>query len=328
MKDLEKQLNNLPKAKLAKKAQIKILLIIFNSLKKDFLGFRLFLKPAFAFVLLFALLLPATYAYGSENVGQGHILFPIKKSIENIELAFTFDKGKKIEKKDDFLSKRIEETQIMINISKEREEEIIESIESAFKVRQEIEEEKNKINNQNLTEKIENSDIKRIETLNRIAEDVGLDGAGKIIDYVSVSLELMSGPKGFVKEEIIKSIIPATGEQVKSNGNAYGVEKQEVKNSIEQIKKDFSEFEDELKEKQYEQKEIEKARGRVKEKINNAENAVDNGQVEESRKIIEISRAFMNHANKFMSSPGNSDSKKSNSSADNNDKPNNRGNKK
>jgi len=104
MTNIEDQLNKLPKGRLGLKADWRLRFVFLRlRWQKRFTEYSslLVIKKMAPVVIVAALLLSLVYlpyyAYASEGVVKGNILYPIKQSIEKIELSLADTPAKKIE---------------------------------------------------------------------------------------------------------------------------------------------------------------------------------------------------------------------------------------
>lgn len=120
--DIEKQLNNLPKAKLGRVASLKIKFKIYLAiLKNKFTESTLMFKQrtrfrqviTLAVLALFLLAATSTYAYASPTVARGGYLYPLKRGVEKIELGLAFSPLTKVKVYTKLAGRRIAEAEIL-----------------------------------------------------------------------------------------------------------------------------------------------------------------------------------------------------------------------
>ena len=126
MDNLEKNLSQLPKPALSKKADVKIRAKIYQAMflagSKSFV--RNFLHPhslvvkiSYVSLLVFVLLGgTAVYAANNDHITPGHSLYPVKKTIENVEQQLSLTKKSQVETLNKFSERRLKEA---VNLSEE-----------------------------------------------------------------------------------------------------------------------------------------------------------------------------------------------------------------
>ncbi len=123
MDNLEKILNNLPKNKLSRRADLKIRfqlyrLMVFAYLKRLFVfNHELsFLNKGLVAAMVLVLIFSATsiFAYASDSVVPGNIIYPLKKAVEKIEQNIAPNKTAKIAAYEKQSVRRLEEA---VNLS-------------------------------------------------------------------------------------------------------------------------------------------------------------------------------------------------------------------
>ena len=141
--DIFKQLNNLPKHKLSARADFKLRLAIRKKLitdqiqmPADFMVMKHFAPVAAAVVALFLIVAIPTYSYASSGVTYGHILYPVKETIEKVELALAGEE-EKVEKIEKFTARRLNEAEVLSQDYKEDNEALIATINKAVELKTE-----------------------------------------------------------------------------------------------------------------------------------------------------------------------------------------------
>jgi hypothetical protein len=123
MNNFEKQLNNLPKSRLSRRADFSIRYkLMLAGLKQNFSGlnFNFFastrLRPVLAAVVILVLVFSGTasvYAYNSEQVTRASLLYPVKRGIEQIESRFATTPAAQVRFHNKLAGRRITEAQFL-----------------------------------------------------------------------------------------------------------------------------------------------------------------------------------------------------------------------
>ncbi len=136
MDNLEKNLSQLPKVTLSKKADLKIRLRIYRAMffasGKSFV--QTFLHPhsllakiSYLSLLIFVLLgSTAVYAANNDHITPGHSLYPVKKTIENVEQQLSITKKSKVETLNKLSERRLKEA---VNLSNENLQSVEDQVE-------------------------------------------------------------------------------------------------------------------------------------------------------------------------------------------------------
>lgn len=127
MNNFEKQLNNLPKARLSRRADFSIRYkLMLAGLKQNFSGlnFNFFatasLRPVIATVVILVLVFSGTasvYAYNSDQVTRASILYPVKRGLEQIESRFATTPAAQVQFHNKLAGRRIAEAQFLSDTS-------------------------------------------------------------------------------------------------------------------------------------------------------------------------------------------------------------------
>ena len=119
MEDLEQQLSKLPKARLSKRADFKIKfkirgLVLLKNLQKFvkifFHPHSLVAKVSLTALAIFVVLGgTAVYAVNNDQVTPGSVLYPLKKTIENVEQQLSLTKNAKVDTLNKLSERRLKE---------------------------------------------------------------------------------------------------------------------------------------------------------------------------------------------------------------------------
>ncbi len=319
MHDLEKKLNNLPKAKLGKRADFRMRYLIYKSIfikfKKEFNSIFHFEKHAFAvmvsLLLMFSIIVGVPgYAYASNEVTNGHFLYPIKKVVEKVEFTFTFSDDKKSEKLEKFAQRRFAEAEIISEeiMEDELEYSLVETIEEALQLKKQA---KNMKTADGLDDKKNtNKQDKEIKILSNIAEQVGIGAEEKVLDTVAEALDNAKNKQ--VKEQKETSSMPQ-----KKNINKQKLDEGEQKEliikskaSFGRIKQEAKKLEEDLSSEGYNLLDVEILSQKLNFKIKKSEKALEKNDIEEVERILESVEALSNNAKHFIKKNNNGNSGK------------------
>lgn len=204
MKNLEKKLNSFKRCRLPLRADMRIRLALHARIwRKRFSQPGLLVRPVvlgLVLILMLAVFVPG-YAYASGTVTAGHILYPIKKKIESVELALAAKPKEKAEKLEKFSERRIEEAEVIaqkkevdaanlkktideaVHLHKEALAKTASSAPAAAQV-QNGKKDENALSNKNE------------ERLKNIAHRVGIRASDELVDSISEAIENFRETKG------------------------------------------------------------------------------------------------------------------------------------
>jgi hypothetical protein len=197
MDNLEKNLLNLPKPKLSKKADLKIkvriyLFLFAKSLDRvaNLFASKRSLLSRVVFTLIVALVIlggASVYASTSDEITLGNVFYPLKKTIENVEQNLALTKTSQINTLNKFSEKRLKEA---LNLAQEKDEndetnegiivsnnikqtinEAIDNIDSAVKTTQRMKNDENAQEAKNNIKKHNDSLIQYLDDIGSLAKD-------------------------------------------------------------------------------------------------------------------------------------------------------------
>ena len=211
MDNLIKQLNNLPKAKLRRKKDLKLRFnlykLIWQESKEKVVSSlapprQLKLAPTVAVVLLIFMISIPGYAYGSNNVTRGHVLYNIKKSIEELELNLTKSEEAKVKKYIKMAERRLEEAEVLSG-NDNSEDNLVSTINEAMDNSLEADLGLEDIFRDKDIEKmeklLEKAKVEQEIILAGIAQTVGINVKEEVLNTVALALETTKSNK---KEEL------------------------------------------------------------------------------------------------------------------------------
>lgn len=239
MEDLEKNLSSLPKYKLSKKADFKIKSKIYafvfsKNLQKFAQAFfhphSLVAKVSLVALMIFVVLSgTAVYAVSNDHITPGSTLYPLKKTIENVEQKLSFTETAKVETLNKLSERRLKEALNMAEEEDDRQsddqkeefkynieqsiEEAVNNFDSAIETSKKIE---NTVNSKTSKENLKNrqeSMVKYLDSINDIAKNKKDESMIKKIDEAKRAIE----EHDFDDEDRIKSTPKNNKENSKKN---------------------------------------------------------------------------------------------------------------
>lgn len=257
MNNLEKQLNKLPRARLGKVADLKIRLRLYYFIiseklalmKKAFVIRRTsFSYAVVAIIILSLVVVVPGYAYASPDVIPGHVLYPVKRGLENIELNLPSAPENKAETYVKMADRRLAEAKA---ISETEEDEIKpsvlaqtinEAVEMNYKAKEEIALVKESKKAKEVKSKVSEAQEEQVETLITIAQTVGVEAEESVLDSVALALESISAssdqteeyPEDAISEDVEKDEVGEEAKKIKDDNRK--VEQKAKKKKTRDIK--------------------------------------------------------------------------------------------
>lgn len=221
MHDIERQLNKLPKQRLSSVATIKIFFrMIVRIFANKFLSLgRMSLVPIAAVFLLLCLVIGIPgYAYASQGVVEGHYLYGLKRSMEEVELSLSFSSTAKIKTYEKIAERRLAEAEFLSDQVEGEEMEtslIANAVNEVVKINNKIEEElefiKEPDNISEIKNLIEVSKEDQIETLSSVARKVGIQTEEQVVDAIAVVMDEIKKVNK-IKININKRVVDTDGD--------------------------------------------------------------------------------------------------------------------
>jgi hypothetical protein len=334
MKNFEEQLNNLPKAKLSWRADLKIRTRLYRLQWKQNVGvnavFAVFNQRAvLVSVLLLAFLftLPA-YAYASPSVVEGNVLYPLKRFVEKVELTIPKSSEDKAAIYEKHASRRLEEAEILSRQTKRNSADyLLATVNQALVDKNKSAEIIAGINNKKdtqVSEKINRTQQKQAELIKQVAQNVGLEADDRVLDSVSLMISAVTEitknddtsqeKEGididqFKTEKVEKikvgsleatssknRVIPGAGRQIKGkSGIKTSTELSEEKISFDEMVKT-------IKKDDFPGQGAEKLRSKLETRAVKTNQALSEGDLEKAKDLINDSRRLMKNAKFFLKS--------------------------
>ena len=306
MDNIDKQLNKLPRPKmsLAKKVSLKYslyVLIIQDNFSFDFLLNRKFQHRAISFILLLSLLLGLPmYSYASPRVNEQHILFPVKKALENVELKVAKTEIKKQEKYEKFSERRLDEAEVLSKNIKTEEDRtsLSHTIEEALIL-------KNKAREVFPGQgKSEEAHLRQKEKLNNIASFVGIEESEELVEDIAVAMDEIKEhlPKNNNRKNEIMRDAGSTGlnygQQKKEENNA--ISEVEDKEKLLKLREAVEALKIDLGDDKYDETDVEVLFERLDKRIETVNEAIESEAPKNINGIINSTKAITNNAKHFI----------------------------
>lgn len=193
MENLEKKLSDLPKPKLSKKTDFKIKFkiysfILLRNLQRSLRPYSMLAKVSYAVLAILIFLgSSAVYATNNDSITPGHTLYPLKKTVENVEQNLSFTKNAQVDTLNKISERRLKEA---LNMAQENVEvdnassqgqnnsnikhsldEVVDNLEEAVITSKEISNEKSAKKAKEAIKEKNEGVIKYLDDLENIAKD-------------------------------------------------------------------------------------------------------------------------------------------------------------
>ena len=305
MDNLEKQLNNLPKKKLSMRADYSLRFKLFKAMwqkKADmyvqYFSFKRHLSPLIAALVLISLIVGVPgYAYANENVTAVHYLYGVKKAVEKIELVFAFSEEDKQEKQEKFITRRLNEAEILSQNTgvEEHDLALVETINDAMELKKEIkiiekqEAESQDFAAKNKAAKNKEKENKQIKTLTQIANTVGIKAEEEVLDTIAEALEMVK--KAQPDKEKKKNINNKPRAELQNNV---------IEQTINIVQDEIEKLNDNLENNGYRKEDVQILNKHLDTKIKKAKDAVEKNNINAAKSIIDTTAALTNNAKHFL----------------------------
>ncbi|NTW22960.1 hypothetical protein HGA34_05505 [Candidatus Falkowbacteria bacterium] len=337
---LEKLLGSLPKKKLSRKADLKIRFNLWRiQISQAWQEFDLSMAKgwqaglASGLIMLIGLSSTGVYAYSSDKVNRQSRLYPIKRTLENIEKSVTKKAASQPALQAKFASRRFAEARTLISgsndpklISDDLDLTLGEANENIKSANEDIDSMENENEQEKIIEQLGSENQRHSQDLERIAVNLSLDDDEKIVDAVANTLENLEQQKAFLKSLSKKqrsstvrgkpastsaAVISTTSKPadvpVATASSTTAKEKSEKSKDLEslkQMKKRVESFkkEQEKKQKQKPNPKAEKFIKNLEKKVDQAESSIKQGDKESFQKIYDTTTALTNTGNHFIAS--------------------------
>lgn len=323
MYDIERQLNNLPKGKLSRKADLAIRLRIYFILLKTKLlpnrlpgGFFALKRAAVALVLvLFIFSATAVYAYESNEVTRGHALYGLKRAIERTELKLATSPVRKIKLNSNFAARRLAEAWTLSRrLAGGDGENLAQTIGEAGRQLAAAGELATGLDDRDQEAKqaleiVAGASSDQEATLGNLAQAVGADADEAVVDNIAVSLDRAKTEKRKVFQAIgrldgdpVRDENAATGTLVfpEDNDALATATATQAMESLKSVEDRAAKLREKLSNGQVPPKDVDKFSKRLEGKLKKAKQAINDGKIDQARNLLETGRALANNGDRFF----------------------------
>ena len=228
MIDIEEKLNNLPKGKLSKRVDwhlrfsfLKLRWQVFFNKFSALSAARRMAPIAIAVVLLLSLVCLPYYAYASEDVVRGNVLYPIKQSIEKIELSLADTPAKKADVYTKLAERRLEELEKLSNgdsvaandnLAATIDEITVLTVQASSEAEDKVNTEEKK---QQIEDRVAQIKEKQLDRMEKIANKFGLRASDNLLDSLAVNIDDLKKDKQAknIFSEVLSEIKISTSSQ-------------------------------------------------------------------------------------------------------------------
>ncbi len=311
---LEEKLNNLPRKKMSfkKKTFLKLSFYSMNFQKNRNYFFEKKLNyslVSFFLFLTFLFGLPI-YSYASPSVTRDSFLYPLKMSLEKVELALVLSEEDKIEKYQKFSERRLDEGEVIsVNLKTEDDrEELKFTIDESLNLKNianniagKISEEKKEV----IFRKNEINSGKQKEKLNNIASQVGIRESEKLIEKIAEAIDTVSSTTPSKKKEESISENSNNFLNIKNESLPQGIEKKIEK--AKELEKQVDDLRVELGDN-YVEDDLEKLFEKLDRRVEEVNSSINKGNTKNINALIHSTKAISNNAKSFIKEKGSSSS--------------------
>lgn len=338
MIDIEKKLNELPSAKLSKKADYRLRFSFFklkwqkrfDNLNATFSVGR-FAPVAITMILLLSLVCLPYYAYASENIVRGDILYPVKQGIERIELGLADTPTKKVAVLTKLAERRLAEVEKLsekdtIEANDNLAATIDEITNLTVQANSEAEEKINSEEKKQVDNKIEQIKEKQLDKMEKIADKFGLQASDNLLDSLAIAIDdlkkdkqakngiyrTMKGieiststqsyklfPRG--RASTSTSTIMSTSAMSSRPGKASIAKGQKVINeSWDAAKERIGALKDDLMNEGVDNEDLDNLFAKLDDRLQKAQSAINLGNFNQANGLIKSTEALSNNAKHFL----------------------------
>jgi hypothetical protein len=333
MNNFEKQLNNLPKGRLSRRADLMIRQKLMNAgLKQSFFGlkFNFFpipsLRPALAMVVILVLVfsgVTSAYAYNSDQITRASMLYPVKRGLETIESRFATTPAAQVQFHNKLAERRIAEAQFLSDVSSASttasttdgttpvqlryENEFNDTLSDADNEIDQANQQAGRISNpteldQSLT-LLSDSHLNDLDKIKAMAEGVGLEADDRTTDNIALVLDNIKNHQ----QRIVRAISQFNGDLNKAGEDGTSTNETKVSttteanSSLDQVKGETSNLQIELSQGgRVTAKQIRRLTERLNKKVDQAQSAIQNGDLNKFNGLLRATEALTNNGQHFL----------------------------
>lgn len=337
MSDIEQQLNNLPKGRLSRRADLAIRhKLISAGLKQGFFNFNFFSMPVLRPVLAVAVILvlvfsgvTSVYAYGSDEVTRASVLYPLKRGLENIEARFATSPIAQIEFHNKIAERRIAEAQFLNQAATpgsidetppvvlKHENEFNDTLRDADNEIKEANEHAGEINDRAELDRslalLSDAHLNGLDKIKALAAGVGIEADDQTTDNIAIVLDNIKSRQQKIVRAIsqfdgdLKQADEREGSDASSSDAVSGKRErasttpEEATESLNQIKNEIENLTSELSQNdRISQKQVEQLTERLNKKIEQAKSAIESGDLNKFNGLLRATEALTNNGRHFL----------------------------
>jgi hypothetical protein len=339
MNNIEKQLNNLPKGRLSRRADFSIRYKLMKAgLQQKFSGLNFNfltsarLRPVMAVLVILVLVfssVTSAYAYNSDQVTRASMLYPVKRGLEQIESQFATTPAAQVRLHNKFAERRIAEAQFLSDIgsASSTEADVPVKLRHENEFNDTLSDADNEIDQANIkvgeigdrTELdqslslLSDSHLEDLDKIKAMAEGIGLGEDDRTTDNIALVLDDIKGHQ----QRIVRAISQFNGdlkkageddesdEDATSTVNTVISTTTEANNSLDRVKSDINQLQNNLSQNgRVSTKQIKRLTDRLNKKINQAETAIENGDLNKFNGLLKATEALTNNGQHFLRENG------------------------
>ena len=136
------------------------------------------------------------FAYASEEVTQGNILYPLKRFMENVEIGFPKSAAAKIKTYEKLADRRLDEAKVLSKQNgPDTKNNLVDTIKEAIDLSGQASNLNFNTQSENNAKIISQSEDQQINKLDEVAKNIGLSGDDKIIDALTLAFDNIKNKK-------------------------------------------------------------------------------------------------------------------------------------
>jgi len=334
MINIEDQLNKLPQGKLSKRVDWRLRFIFFklrwqnNFANYNFLpAFGKIAPVTIAVVLLLSIVCLPYYAYASEDVVRGNMLYPIKQGIERIELSLADTPAKKANVYNKLAERRLAEIEKLSGKNSATANDnlaaTIDEITVLTQASSETEEQLNTEEKKQVKNKVAQIKEEQLDRMEKIANKFGLQASDNLLDSLAVNIDDLKKDKQAKNNffEVLSEIKIATSTRnnknfahsrgITSGSTTVPTSTIKIKPNIKISQKTISEswdaasdqvtvLKNDLITEGIKNTELDNLFGKLDDRLNKAQTAIKSGNFNQANGLIKSTEALSNNAKHFL----------------------------
>lgn len=342
MNKLEKQMKNLPKARLSRRRNLRLRWLIYKEMIKQYRA-RPFgqwelvwqhLVPAGVIIVVLALIVVIPgYSYASDQVTHGHWLYPVKESIEKVELGLADSEEEKTKVYNKLLDRRLAEAKVISHSLGDKDGALAATVNAAASLSAAADKSEQQAK-QEVAAEAREVRARQADALIDIAQSVGVNAPGPTMDSIALALDKMKmkkplrqmkpkEPKQLEEELTVENEAATTSEKVEktetkasttasavetaatsSQGRSFGqaqkYQAEEARQTIEQLKGRINKLKQDFVTEEYDEDDAGTMVDRLNSKIDEAEDSAVRNNYNNLPDLFRVTEALSDNAKYFM----------------------------